>query len=68
MRILLFFEVTLFKYNVSTILSPIVACSEGIFLGGEHALSILREFFCVESPSWIINDEGDWGSALPVFC
>ena len=45
MRILLFSEVTLFKYNVSTILSPIVACSEGIFLGGEHALSILREFF-----------------------
>lgn len=22
----------------------------------------------MESPSWTINDEGDWGSALQVFC
>ena len=31
MRILLFSEVTLFKYNVSTILSPIVACEYSRF-------------------------------------
>ena len=57
MRILLFSEITLFKYNVSTILSPIVACSQALYF----SLDIVEGAYGKKNREGFIEGGLGWG-------